>query len=83
VEDVLLSWSRLLVPSVAMAAGILGFLLLAPGVQKEEGGLFGVEEMLQDAWVQGSGLPVLSGLERLSDDAFVFAVERISMEVRP
>ena len=81
--DVLLSWSRLLVPSMAMAAGILGFLLLTPGLEEEGGVMFGVEDMLQEAWIQGSGLPVLSEMDRVGEDTFVFAVERVSMEVWP
>lgn len=80
VGDVLMSWSRLLVPSAAMAAGVLGFFLLGHAMDEDHGPLFGVEDVLHEAWVQGSALPVLNLAEPGVDDAFVFAVERLSME---
>jgi hypothetical protein len=78
--EVLMSWSRLLIPTAAMAAGVLGFFLLGSATGDDLVPLFGVEDVLHEAWVQGSTLPVVNASDPRADEAFVFAVERVSME---
>jgi hypothetical protein len=80
--DVLMSWSRLLIPSVAMAAGVLAFSLLSSVSGDDPAQLFGVEDMLHEAWSQGSTLPVVDVSVPQWEEAFVFAVERGPVERR-
>jgi hypothetical protein len=76
IPDVVLSWSRMIVPSSAIAAAVAGFLLLGGPLEEEGLPLFGVEEMLR---AEGTAIELpafLTGPEELDRETLLLAVER-------
>ena len=76
VSDLLLSWSRMIVPGAAVAAAVAGLLILPASEPEDVASLFGVEEILREEAQRASLAPVFLQPDPFLDDAFVFAVER-------
>lgn len=78
IPDVVLSWSRMIVPGAAIAAALAGFLLLAEVADEEVPPLFGVEEMLRTEGGMAEVPAFLLSTEELDRESLLLAVERIA-----
>lgn len=76
--DVLLSWSRLLVPGTLVAAAAAGVLLLVPDLAEEPAPLLGFEEILHLEAARTDFPMHLTSLDALDGESVLVAVEGIS-----
>jgi hypothetical protein len=75
IEDMLLSWSRMVVPGAAAAAALAGFLFLAEPAPHDGEVLLGVEDLLRLEAERGGVPTFLTANAPLDREQFLVAIE--------
>jgi hypothetical protein len=80
IPDVVMSWSRMIVPGAALAAAVAGVLLLADPGDSDLLPLMGIEEMLRTEGAVAEVPALLLGTDELDRESLLLAIEHAILD---